>query len=414
MIVPLLCFIVCILSICNICLAREFQDIVDNIHQNIDHIQKLRQVHGWNDNYDEYYVAFLENTFKDYIGDEPIFIYELMMTESWGQLGNRLGHYFEALTLCKKAGLHFVGFVRTDRDQQAKMLADMIPRIVKHPQPVANRKEALIRIKTLSFQKWPWSSKDALLFDNTEDISKIIKEFTIKLIQHYHPNANNLVVHSASFDHLVHNDITVENLPLFPDAVILVRCSDLIRAGGNQYGILNFNIYPMIIPRDVKNIYILSEPLNYGTNEHAALLCERLVGNLVTFLAGHYQNTTIGIRRGHPHDGLIMLGLSKYVVCAPSTFCLWPGIGNTDNNVYYHRSNLIASGNQVLFHQNFNWISFPKMYSYCMTHDDAYVHPIDSAEAMTKMLSEVHPRCATCDLSTENTIYNLDDWDCNK
>jgi hypothetical protein len=56
-------------------------------------------------------------------------------------------------------------------------------------------------------------------------------------------------------------------VPLIPDACILFRCADILhhQKSFSPYGILSYNIYPMIIPLSVKTIYILTEPLNYGT-----------------------------------------------------------------------------------------------------------------------------------------------------
>lgn len=74
----------------------------------------------------------------------------------------------------------------------------------------------------------------------------------------------------------------------------------------DEYGMLNFNVYLMIIPTEATEIYILAEPLNYGS-EHGAKICRRLISNLADFLHAQYPNAMIGVRRGHVHHGFVQV-----------------------------------------------------------------------------------------------------------
>ena len=72
------------------------------------------------DGYFDYYNAvgvfmnhFVDNTFKNQTGDLPVLVYELDL--KLGQLGNRLGNYFEALAFARTYGLHFVAFSHSSR-----------------------------------------------------------------------------------------------------------------------------------------------------------------------------------------------------------------------------------------------------------------------------------------------------------
>lgn len=393
------------------CNAFDIHEIQKKIQSDSSKILSLIGNHlGWNDNLQKYYHAFENNLFVDYVGQEPIFIYELTFTDSWGQFGNRLGHYFEVISFCKTAGIHFIGFMRSDREQPAAIIADAVPITILHPNPAANREQALANLQKIPYYDWPWIEHDCETFKNIDQISQLTLKIADQMQSHFHGDKNK-GLHVNTFDKVINGKSNDETLPYIPYAVILTRCADLIRAGHfDEYGLLNFNLYPMIIPREASEIYILAEPLNYGGGHE---LCADLTNRMADFLVKHYPHATIGIRRGHAHDGFVQLSKARYVVCSPSTFCLWPGIANKDNQVFYQPSQLTAGGKQIFMHLNFHWISYPKMYSHMMSEEDEK-NPLLASQAIAEMLSTVQPRCEKCNKYMDNSRVKTVDWDCGK
>lgn len=394
--------------------SLDVDAIQKNVQKNAMEIVKLSKHNVWNDNLPKYYQAFLSNTFVDYVGKDPVFIYELSFTQSWGQFGNRLGHYFEIVTLCKLAGIHFVGFMRTDAEQPAAMIAESgIPIVYTHPNPASSREEAIERLSKLTKEsyniEWPWIMPGAKSFQNIDEVSDWTNKIVSKMQSSFHPNIHE-GLKNESFD-LVLNNPTRSVLPYIPSAVILTRCSDLIRAGHfDEYGFLNFNVYTMSIPRFVTEIYVLAEPLSYG-NKVGSSICERFINNLAYFLKEKFSSATIAIQRGHAHHGFVQLSRASYVVCSPSTFCLWPGIANRNHHVYYQPSKLVAQGREIFLHDHFHWISYPKMFTYMMSEYDTQ-HPIETADAMARLAMSMTPRCEKT-ANGKNSALDIDNWDCN-
>jgi hypothetical protein len=49
----------------------------------------------WDYSYVSYYQANMHGKFRRFIGDESVYVYELIVAETLSQMGNRLAHYFE-------------------------------------------------------------------------------------------------------------------------------------------------------------------------------------------------------------------------------------------------------------------------------------------------------------------------------
>lgn len=386
----------------------DLNDIYNNIKSNCLNVTGIAGNPSWDRAFTAYYDGFMENKFQAYINNEPVFIYELTVTESLGQLGNRLGMYFEAYSLAKRSGLHFIGFEGCFPERNAGIIfKDLIPTIMTHSNPVQSHQEGKENVLKYTFpnQQWSWKYPEASLYHNLEEVISITGNIVKKLRTYdspekIYPDSLNI----TSFDRVQYGNQpsqSILSLPYQPSAVILIRCADLINFGHyDQYGILNFNTYPMIIPLEAEYIYILSEPLKYGKNGQ---ICSMIVDKLVDFLHEKYPSTTIAIRRGYPFDSFAMFAITKYVICAASTFCLWPALTNKyPSQVYFMASKLVAKVKD--FPNNFNWISYPKYYGLAIKEliDEKRTDKDEITDKIVQILKELSPRTECC---TEQLLY---------
>lgn len=314
---------------------------------------------------------FMTNAYESITGDNPVFVIEMDLKES--QLGNRLGNYFQAVCLAEKLGLHFIAFNHYKRqvgDDFMKVghpfLKDF-PRVIRHGSPAANRSAVVEYLKSGGgmhyLEPWPWQRSDSCWYQNVQFAQHTMRSSLENVQSKLFLNTNSPEIHAASFE-IVDGVNTADNnslfvaakKPLVPDAVILLRCVDVLLHGGNEYGFLSFNTYPMIIPKDVKDIYIVGEPYGYGPWVTA---CHNISNALVAFLHNLYPQTKISLRRGFPFESMIMMMKASYVVCAPSSFCFWSALANEHGNVYYANSPLIVEAKRPRLTDNFNWITYP-------------------------------------------------------
>ena len=163
---------------------------------------------------------------------------------------------------------------------------------------------------------------------------------------------------------------------------ILLRCTDVLHhtKEGSEYGFINFNVYPMIIPRLVKTIYILGEPLTYGTHGR---VCDKIASSLVQFLGSFYPDALIVVRRGHHYDGMLMLMKASVTICPTSSFCLWPAISNNHNAYFAH---IWFRGHADIFMtEHFHWLNYPPLtfFGHLNVSDE------NIAESIVKQLSTV-------------------------
>jgi hypothetical protein len=313
----------------------------------------------------------MDNAYASITGGNPVFVIEIDLKE--GQLGNRLGNYFQAVCLAKRLGLHFIAFHHYKRqagDEFMKaghpFLRDL-PRVIRHGSPAENRSAVVEYLKSEGgahyMEPWPWQRSDSCWYQNVQFAQETIRSGLQNVQSNLFPIPSSQEIRAASFE-IVDGVYTSENnslfvvakKPLIPDAVILLRCVDILLHGGNEYGFLSFNTYPMIIPRDVKDIYIVGEPYGYGPWVTA---CRNTANALVEFLHNLYPQSKISLRRGFPFESMIMMMHASYVVCAPSTFCFWAGLANQYGNVYYANSPLIIEAKRPRLTDNFYWITYP-------------------------------------------------------
>lgn len=189
------------------------------------------------------------------------------------------------------------------------------------------------------------------------------------LYNRFGQNSSNYILRHDEFD-VVHPVDGQESqmYPLFPDALIILRCADVLTWAGG-YGFVNFHVYKRLIPASARTIYINSEPLVYNPMHHSQTaerqsLCRLFATELITFLRTHFPDALITIRRGDAHLSMIQIARSAVVISAPSTFTLLPGLANTHKNhkVYMQRTNLFAHNYNEELHMSpqFHWINSPK------------------------------------------------------
>jgi hypothetical protein len=271
------------------------------------------------------------------------------------QWGNRIAFYFETAACADIARHHFVYIF--DHPPEDKFYHGF-QKVFIHPDPLTSGDVAaeLFRRSCPQLTPFPFVQPGAW---NRRPL--LISRLMNKALEHAYPTANTDHWYYNTFD-FVNNHTILDNnaLPAIPDAVILFRCRDVLTHDHTRpYGFVNFNFYKKVLPVKVKTIYILSEPLTYrgaSAEDVRAQICVNLIMEKVKFLQHQFPNTLIGIRRGYAYDSLLMLARAKNVVCAPSTFCLWPGIANP-NHVYFIPGNVIHFN--PFLSESFYWVAYP-------------------------------------------------------
>jgi hypothetical protein len=290
---------------------------------------------------------------------EPVLLCSVPVTES--QWGNRIGEYFEAIACADIVGIHFI-------DTSNDLVKD-IPSIRMHTHPIklnhGNTSEITsIRELLLStcpeLKRFPYVQRGAW----NRRISLIREVFTGILTQSF-PSAYSQQLPAHTFD-IISSPIPVISpnhlLPLIPNAAILFRCKDILLGDPrtHPYGFVNYNVYQQLIKQNATSIYILSEPLNYLHNSSLSslniALCMKLTTALKDHLSVYFPTAVIALRRGHAMDSIAMLSFTPTVICAPSTFCLWPGIAS-NQSVFFAPGLVIKT--MPFISANFHWLLEP-------------------------------------------------------
>eukprot|EP01038_Epipyxis_sp_PR26KG_P015263 gene15263-20566_t len=338
-------------------IQRTFATKTVEIYRNKTMLQQAIAVSGT-------YQHFKEG-FNDSIGDAPIMMYRLW--NSTNQIGNLMGFFFEALACADKAGLHFIPFFGIDARSEANP-AEFVSgfhRIYRHQNPVISRIEGINNIeRECKTSGWTFVYSDCTAARNVP----VIKATFNYAVEAYMKNSsewkNFVDRNNTTFDVIKRpQNGNVEILPAIPDVAILFRCSDILHGIHPAYGFLNWNIYKRLIPPHPKYIYILSEPLNYVNSSATAKICTSISIQLVDFLRKLYRSTTVGIHRGYPYQGLVVLTKARTAICAPSTFCSYPAISRTHGNVYFQTGEQLFNGTGN-FSKNFHWILSPPMINF--------------------------------------------------
>ena len=157
----------------------------------------------------------------------------------------------------------------------------------------------------------------------------IKEEYDHKHIQHVGiPESTFSIVSShytSASDHEAHHMKNSSHLPLIPSAVISFRCCDILSytTPPGDYGFVNWIIFTILIPNNVRVIYLLSEPLDYseGPCRKTKAACIRIGEELVQFIPIKFPDATVALRRGFVKESLVMLVHSHTEICSPTTFC---------------------------------------------------------------------------------------------
>lgn len=270
-----------------------------------------------------FYQCFISNAYRNLVGDEPVLVIEVDLHS--GQLGNRLGNFFEAWAFARKHGLHFVAFALHNKtkastaEREGRFLklshpfVQALPTVELHSSPASSREGVVKMLNTTEkgynfMRPWPWiHAKAEVCWAETEYVKlagKMLRraieaelEQTYKLgraddeaareralsaihvpADSFHvPRAHNTMASVAAAAaasasaaaknavglHASHAALATKHRRLIPDAVILFRCTDLLLKGGDEYGLLSFLTYTSHIPSTVRDIYIIGEPLHY-------------------------------------------------------------------------------------------------------------------------------------------------------
>ena len=274
------------------------------------------------------------------------------------QWGNRIGDYFEvretnarffhlycnvfyvadrqAVACADLSGMHFINTASTFGNHS---FFNSFPKVIRHRHPNKNTAVAATNFKLTcpGLGKYAYTDRGAW-----NQRLGTIKVLLGQAIDKSFPSIEKFELSISTFERILFPEFIVsQTLKMIPDAVILFRCKDVVLSNEtNPYGFLNFNLYLQLLS-NVSSIYILAEPLDYlSTQRHShwrSQVCERLGIRLMDFLKDKFHGAIVALRRGYPAESIGMLSRAKTVICAPSTFCLWPGLLNK-NKVYLSAS----------------------------------------------------------------------------
>jgi hypothetical protein len=182
-------------------------------------------------------------------------------------------------------------------------------------------------------------------------------------------------------------------LPLIPDVALHLRCSDIITTTNigdlakihTHYGFLNFHHYASYIPPHARLVYVLSDPINRGSD---GAMCGSILAAFVRFLREVVPtHMSIMVKRG----GEIMFAqaaftLAEVTVCSPSTFCFWAAAAS-NTTAYYPVSPLIYAGKEVPVSHSLRWISNPQLHHFTAADDIQHI-----VQALTANLTSARRR----------------------
>lgn len=296
--------------------------------------------------------------------------------------------FAQMLACAHTAGYHVVSVNLNVRDQEQLPMDKRssyahkptafelaLPTIVMNPNPSNGSAESIEFLKQCVRTSSSWEFyMPGGMYTQYEFLSEIgVKACDAYLHSRFGHNSSEYVLRHEDFDE-VHPPSSFSGAnqslthPLFPDALIVLRCADVLTWGGG-YGFVNFHVYSRLIPASARTIYINSEPLVYNPMHHSQTeerqeLCRELAGALISFLRARFPDALITVRRGDAHLSMIQIAKTVVVISAPSTFTLLPGLANTHSHhkVYMPRTNLFANNFPGDLHMSpqFHWISSPK------------------------------------------------------
>jgi len=348
----------------------------------------------------ETYIKHYENKYHSYIMDNvPVIILTHRLLPSIGY-GNNLCRWLNILACADTAGFHVITINLNHREHQQLPVETRfsypskptafelaLPSIIMHPNPSPSPGND--RIQAVEFMKQcvrmssSWESYfPGGMYDQYQLLGSIgATACDAYLHDRFGQNNSAYVLRHDEFDeiHLPVNQTTTtattttsthsHTYPLFPDALILLRCADVLTWTGG-YGFVNFHVYKRLIPATARSIYINSEPLVYNPMHHSQTserqdLCRELAGELIAFLRVHFPTALITVRRGNAHLSMVQIARTAVVISAPSTFTLLPGLANTHahHNIYMLRTNLFANNipdKDLSLSPQFHWINSPK------------------------------------------------------
>lgn len=174
---------------------------------------------------------FVNNTYSEFIGTSPVFIYDLDFQT--GQFGNRLGNYFEAVAFAQEMGMHFVG-INLQLDEMhhnaTKSFTSKLTTLILNPNP-KQRADIVAYLKSPQaeylYNPWPWSYENRLWTRNIDFIATTMTDGISNYLESTYGEGGSFKVSADSF---VNGTGLMK--PLIPDAVILFRCADILLHGG--------------------------------------------------------------------------------------------------------------------------------------------------------------------------------------
>lgn len=381
---------------------KKYQDIQKNIQENYESVLDIADMKNdwWHPSYEKFYRANLDGKFQEYIGDEPIYVFEIVVDASLHQFGNRIGFFFEALSFCKKYHLHFIAFFPHNisapiNDPLEKKIMDALyslPTLILHESPVTDYQQELQTLKQLPFiNGYSYLIPEGYIWENIGEVMNILQKFSESIGNIL--NTNRLPI--DSFDAVIDSANLNEDskLPLIPDAVIILRCNDLFNIGASGYGLYSFNLFTMIIPAEVQSIYINTEDSKYSyTTPVQPEICKIISDELMKFLSQKFPSATVAVRRGYALESYYQLSISNIAICHPSTFCIWPAFANHHRKgMYLYHANLPFG--KVPLPKHIYPIYYPNLFLLSMKETiDENANKTDIAYRMVEYLKSDKPR----------------------
>lgn len=152
----------------------------------------------------------------------------------------------------------------------------------------------------------------------------------------------------------------------------------------------------MIIPKDAKSIYVNTEELSYRWNAGSQTeICRILSHELVKFLSEIYVDSVVTLRRGHAMDSFLQLSKTSLVICAPSTFCIWPSLLYQEKRRKVFVSEFNIPFNSITLPKHVRPIQYPQLFMVWMQellNDDPNLNKTDVAYRMVDYLKNPSPR----------------------
>ena len=334
--------------------------------------------------------SFLKNVYENVITDKPIYVIFSRVNDV--RIGNTIGQLIHHLACAHVAGLHAIVINHDwthayhDEVPVGQIFVDALCSVYVHPSPSTRAAawEVVSRNCSSSTAPWYWEDHTApwtIFVPQLRDVlqgafEKEIFDSYIRSDSKYQrfkgrvPSHDDGTPHSQTLINLAARSIPPappiisvfpndDQISLIPHVLVQVRCSDNF---ADSMGMLPFHAifdrmhhyHHHVITNTNESlpqlrVYITTEAEVMLDNAPLRNICPPIVSLLQQEIAKRFPGWIVSVQRGRVFHTWYMMSQADVVICAASTFCLWPSLSNRLGTVYLPMTPLFGRNRRLDF-----------------------------------------------------------------